>query len=168
MQLASGEPFWPLDPREEEIGIEDIAHSLSRQNRYGGHIIPESYSVAEHSWHLSYAVPAEYAKSALLHDAAETYLQDVIRPLKKELKDYRPIEIGLERRIFAKFGVPFPIPDIVMEFDGRICADERDQVLATPKLMWGRDLEPLGITLYGWRPEIAKQMFLMRFRELSE
>lgn len=168
MQVSSGAPFWPLDPYPEEIFIEDIAHALSRQNRYGGHIIPEHYSVAEHSWHLSHAVPEEFALAALLHDAPEGYIQDVIRPVKRELTNYRTIEIGLEKVIFAKFGVPFPIPAVVIEYDNRICADERDQVLAKPKRMWGRELIPLGIALPCWSPNVAKAKFLERFEELFQ
>lgn len=166
MQVSSGHAVWPIDPDEAEIDIEDIAHALSRQNRYGGHIVPESYSVAEHCWHLSYAVPRGYELAALLHDAAEAYLQDVINPIKPYLTNYREIEAGLEEVIFRKFGVPFPISDVVKEYDKRICADERDQVMAEPQIPWGQGLVPLGITIHAWRPDAAKGMFLARFREL--
>lgn len=103
MQSASGRAVFPLDPRPDEIEIDDIAHALSRQCRYGGHILAEWYSVAEHCYILSHAVPQEHAFSALMHDAAETYLQDIVRPVKKSLDGYLEIEEGLERVIFKKF-----------------------------------------------------------------
>lgn len=48
IQTVTGRPFWPLDPRAEEMDIRDIAHSLSMQCRFGGHC-HRFYSVAEHS-----------------------------------------------------------------------------------------------------------------------
>ena len=48
MQTATGGVFWPVDPRPEDVEIEDIAHALSLICRYCGHV-REFYSVAQHS-----------------------------------------------------------------------------------------------------------------------
>lgn len=73
MQTFSGALYWPMDPRPEDVNILDIAHSLSMQCRYTGHV-SKFYSVAEHSVHVSNIVPKELAMCGLLHDATEAYL----------------------------------------------------------------------------------------------
>src|SRR5438128_12538670 len=80
MQTYTGRAFYPLDPRLDDICIEDIAHALSMLCRYGGQC-QEFYSVAEHSVLMSYAVNPQHALWALLHDATESYMGDLIRPL---------------------------------------------------------------------------------------
>src|SRR5689334_10911717 len=79
MTTFSGEPFWPLDPQPEDIRIVDIAHALSLQCRFNGHT-KFHYSVAQHSLIMSFNVPLQFALEALLHDAAEAYIGDLIRP----------------------------------------------------------------------------------------
>lgn len=102
---GSGKPFWSMDPRPEDVRIEDIAAHLSRICRFGGALkdsvtlcedeFPhggagisakiEIYSVAQHSVLVSYNVPPEYALEGLLHDAAEAYIGDMIKPIKTQL-----------------------------------------------------------------------------------
>ena len=55
IQVYTGGQFWPLDPRPEEIHIEDIAHALALTCRFTGHC-REFYSVAQHSLLVSYYV----------------------------------------------------------------------------------------------------------------
>lgn len=168
IQVFTGRAFYPTDPREDEIDIEDIAHALSRQCRYAGHIDQEHYSVAEHCVHISHALPDEYALSGLLHDAAEAYLVDVPRPIKRSLGGYVEFEERLEKVIFKRFGLPFPIPDKVKEYDNRILHDECRQLMKRPPQSWSLQGEPLGITIQCWSPNIAKFMFLLRFNELTD
>ena len=65
----SGLRFWPLDPNPEKILIDDIAHALAHQCRFGGHA-SRFYSVAEHSVHVSRLCLPEHALWGLLHDVA--------------------------------------------------------------------------------------------------
>ena len=74
--------FWPLDARVEEINVQDIARGLANEDRYGNQT-PYFYSVAWHTVALSYVVPEHLQKWALIHDAAEAYLCDIPRVLKK-------------------------------------------------------------------------------------
>lgn len=165
IQTFTGIAFWPLDPRPEEVDIRDIAHALSMQCRYGGHS-KYFYSVAEHCVTLSNLVPHEHAFSALMHDAAEAYLVDVPRPIKSFLGGYREIEKQIEAVIMPKFGLPHPIPEIVMEYDTRMLAHERDQLMATPPLEWHPIGEPLPGRVFGFSPEAAETRFMRRFNEL--
>lgn len=167
MQLASGRKFWPLDPRPEEIHIEDIAAALSKLCRYGGHC-KRFYSVAEHSVLMAHAAPDGYHLDALLHDASEAYLADVIRPIKSSLTNYHAIEAALERAIGRRFGTRQTTPDAVKHLDNAILADERAQNMepmpGIPDAEWGARLPALGVTLQFWSPEKAEFEFLAAFR----
>ncbi|WP_209744070.1 HD family hydrolase [Klebsiella michiganensis] len=91
IQTFTGKHFNYLDIQQDAIEIEDIANALSNICRFAGHL-PEFYSVAQHSVLTSNLVPQEFALEALLHDAAEAYLQDIPAPLKRLLPGYRAIE----------------------------------------------------------------------------
>jgi hypothetical protein len=60
IQTFTGRQYWPLDPREGDVYIEDIAHALSLQCRFTGHC-RSFYSVAEHCVRVSHVVPSEDA-----------------------------------------------------------------------------------------------------------
>jgi hypothetical protein len=169
MQIYSGEPFWPLESKPEHIDINDIAHALGMVCRYAGHCL-RFYSVAEHSWHLSHTVDPEHALWALLHDASEAYIGDVVRPLKHQLPSYMEAEERLTDAIAIKFGLEGPMPDQVKEHDTRIVVDEREQIMAPSRLPWSalEGYTPLGVTIQGWDPYKANRMFLDRFYQLNE
>jgi len=82
IQLSSGRayPFATPGP----IPIEVIARSLSRICRFGGHL-REFYSVAQHSYLVASLVAPELRAHALLHDAGEVVIGDIVSPLKDEL-----------------------------------------------------------------------------------
>lgn len=166
MATFTGRVFYPLSPDPEQIDIRDIAHALSMACRYAGHC-KKFYSVAEHSVYISHAVPAPYALAGLLHDATESYMGDMVRPLKKMMPEYRAAEDRLERFIFKKFGCP-PMPPIVKEMDLRIVLDEKAALMAPTPLPWTvlDGIEPIGIEINALEPGAAERFFLDRFREL--
>lgn len=167
LQVYSGRQFWPLDARPEEVDIVDIAHALSLQCRYAGHV-KTFYSVAEHCLHVSANVPQEFALVALLHDASEAYLVDIPRPIKSYLPEYKAAEKALEAVIAQAFGLQFPWPAEVMDIDNRILLDERAQLMSVPPIPWGVDgLDPVGVTVIGMSPKEVEDAFLGRFLELS-
>lgn len=166
MQTYSGKQFWPMDPRPEEIDIEDIAHALSMQCRYAGHCL-RFYSVAEHCVHLSRQVSAENALWALLHDASEAYLVDVPRPVKPYLTGYHRAEGAVMSAVCARFDLPLGMPAQVNEYDTRILSDEFQQNMATPSAPLLGVGQSLGVELRFWPPEIAKLKFLNRFESLT-
>lgn len=110
--FPTGTQFFPLDARIEDIHLEDIAHHLSLQTRYAG-ACRFHYSVAHHSYLMMLRLMGEkhlddVMRQALLHDAAEAYLMDIPRPLKKlpTFARYRFFEEKLMGVIFKRFGLP--------------------------------------------------------------
>ena len=99
--------FYPLEPRVEDIDIEDIAHALSLLCRANGHF-KHFYSVGQHSINCAMeAIAREYSDrvvlGCLIHDASEAYLADITRPVKKHLQKYLEIENKLQGQIFEKW-----------------------------------------------------------------
>jgi hypothetical protein len=104
LRLQSGVMFDLQNPRMEDIIFDDIAWSLGRQIRYNGHS-PFAYTVARHSILMSYVVPQGYAMEALLHDAGEAYLSDVVNPLKRLLPEIERLEDKITAMVMTKFHV---------------------------------------------------------------
>jgi len=105
----SGLKFWPLDPREDEIKIEDIAHALSLMCRGNGHV-KHFYSVGQHSiFCAKEAALRGYSKkvqlACLLHDASEAYISDITRPVKSLLPEYLKMEEVLQSFIEEVLGL---------------------------------------------------------------
>lgn len=167
MQTYSGRQFWPLDPRPEEVFIEDIAHGLANACRYAGHCL-KFYSVAEHSVLMSYIVPARLALVALLHDATEAYVVDVPRPLKPYLPGYQNIELKVWKAIAARFGVAEKMPDEIKVADNAMLLAEQAQIMAPPPAPWNIPGVAANTPIPCWSPDVAKQMFLNRFKELTD
>lgn len=113
-----------FEPTLDMICIEDIAHSLSQQCRFGGHL-PSFFSVAQHSLNCSYFIENEELKlTALLHDASEAYLLDIPKPIKNRLANYREIENNLMYLISEKFGFKYPLPKEIKEVDEKMLQTE--------------------------------------------
>lgn len=166
IQTSSGRQFWPMDPRPEDVFIEDVAHALAHLCRYGGHVL-KFYSVAEHSVHLARHVSPEHALWALLHDASEAYLVDVPRPIKPFLVNYYDAEAKIMAAICERFGLAPEMPEAVKAADYAVLTDEREQNMAAPPVRWNTDTEPLGIVLRCWHPLAAEQAFLTAFHDLT-
>lgn len=99
--------FKPLEPVADDIRIEDIAHSLSMLCRANGHY-ESFYSVAAHSLNcyeeaIARRESPRVKMACLLHDATESYLSDITRPVKKNLEEYQRIEENLASVIYEKF-----------------------------------------------------------------
>lgn len=188
IQTYTGRQFWPLDPRPEDVCIEDIAHALALKCRFTGHT-KVFYSVAEHCVRMSHIVPAELAMAALLHDAAEAYLPDVARPVKRHCGFYLPEQSRrvLEGR-FASFdevearlmvaivdGLTLPrcvaqMTDELKTADLVMLATERRDLMAPPPRPWieRENIKPLGEQIRPWSPYIAELMFLDRFSDVRK
>ena len=169
MQTYSGIAFYPMAPHHEEIVLTDIGHALSMLCRYGGHT-SRFYSVAEHCVRMSRAVSPENALWALLHDATEAYMGDMIRPLKRSMPAYVEAEDRLMQAICDRFDIDHEIPAEVHEANSRILLDERAALLGQPPQPWNAALEamkPLGVHISGWSPEVAEFEYVHRYYALT-
>lgn len=102
---VSGEAFDLANPDAAQVDICDIAHALSLQCRFAGHV-REHYSVATHSMHVATSLAhlgAEAQLAGLLHDAHEAYMGDIVGPLKlllaTETDMLRRLELGIQETI---------------------------------------------------------------------
>jgi len=147
-----------LDPDPSTINIIDIAHALSNQCRFAGHI-PSFYSVAEHSIAVSNLVDDTHALAALMHDAAEAYLLDIPRPLKALLPQYETIETKFLSVIAAVFGFQYPFNPQIIEYDNFMLEYEWNHYVINPNDFSERVHKT---------PDLAKNLFLKEFNKLSK
>lgn len=173
-----------LEPQPDDVDLDEIATALGNQCRYAG-CVRRFYSVAEHSWHIaawlnSYGVQREVVLGGLLHDAAEAYTGDLIWPVQQVLWQAAPSAKlawrGMQQRLETLIAVEVGIKpawlhhSLVREADERILLDERAALLPTPgPRPWLADmegLEPLGVQIYGWRPEVAASQWRALLRHL--
>lgn len=164
IQTVSGKRFWPLDPKAEDIHIADIAHALSLMCRFGGHCT-QFYSVAEHSVRVARIISAlgrkELTLTALLHDAAEAYMADVLRPIKKHIVGLVEVEHKLEQVIADKFNLIYPFPDCIKSADYIMLATEKRDLMHEPQEPWDNyGAEPLKEIIEPMHPNTAVNVFL--------
>ena len=118
-KMLSGRRLDLLDPTPVDIEIEDIAHGLGFVARWNGQTLGDfPYSVAEHSLlverihaRLAPRAPARWRLAALLHDAPEYVIGDMISPVKSAIgPDYADLETRLAAAIHLRFGLPIQLP----------------------------------------------------------
>lgn len=147
MQTASGRQYWPLDPRADDVDLDDIAHHLSMICRYCGACL-QFWSVAEHSVGVLAVIEGDMRRSlrgvdfghpfarkfrlcALLHDAPEAYCHDLIRPIKRSVHGYDQVEAANADAIAIAFGLP-----MLSEIDeSRIKLADNAMLLAEQELL---------------------------------
>ena len=118
-RMLSGRRLDLVDPSPMDIEIEDIAHGLARVARWNGQTLGENaFSVAQHSVlveqicrELDPALTSSKSLTALLHDASEYVIGDMISPFKTILgASYKDVEARLEKAINLRFGLPAITP----------------------------------------------------------
>ncbi len=118
-RMLSGRRLDLLDPTPVDIEIEDIAHGLAFVARWNGQTHGDfAYSVAEHSLlvetifaRLDPRSPAKWRLAALLHDAPEYVIGDMISPVKAAVgPGYGALDDRLTSAIHIRFGLPAAIP----------------------------------------------------------
>lgn len=163
IQTYTNKKFWPLDPRPDEVCIEDIAHALALTNRWGGHT-KWPYSVAQHSILCAENVDDEFRLEALLHDASEAYMCDMPTPVKRFLPEYNSYEKNLFKYAIApRFGLPDTKSPQVKEIDIRLMLREAKYLMNDPEWIHNYTEKPLDLEIEMWNWDTAEQMFLLSF-----
>ncbi len=181
--MLSGRRLDLLDPSPLDVEIGDIAHGLARVARWNGQTKgPHAFSVAQHSLVvediaavLDPGLTTPQRLAALLHDAPEYVIGDMISPFKAALGlDYRAFEGRLEAAIHIRFGLPAKPPALLKKLLKQadlICAwfeatqlagftiAEADALFITPPHGLALTLEPLA-------PQDAQDAYLARFSAL--
>ncbi|MEL6365699.1 MAG: HD family hydrolase [Pseudomonadota bacterium] len=118
-RMLSGRRLDILDPSPVDVEIEDIAHGLARVARWNGQTTGAlAFNVAQHSvivadvcGELKPGWPAKWRLAALLHDAPEYVIGDMISPFKAALgPEYKAIEARLQIAVHLRFGLPAELP----------------------------------------------------------
>lgn len=169
--LGTGKPFWPLDPRPQDVDIRDIAHNLSMQVRYSGNV-KWFYSVAQHSVLVSEHCDPVDAFFGLLHDAAEAYLIDLTRPVKHSPTLYpawKEIEDRVHACVAEAFGFDPERPESVAVADDRVARTEMRDLFEHPRPTNSNLMahgEPYPERIFPWSQEMAEWAFTQRFNNL--
>jgi 5'-deoxynucleotidase YfbR-like HD superfamily hydrolase len=181
--MLSGRRLDLLNPSPLDVEIEDIAHGLSRVSRWNGQTQGEqSYSVAEHSLlverlvvELKDTTPVKWRLAALLHDAPEYVIGDMISPFKAVIgEEYKAVESRLQGAIHIRFGLPATLPDDVkflIKRADRISAFlEATQIAgfsdSEARRLFGRSKVGNNTQISPCAPDAAKRQYLRRFQQL--
>jgi 5'-deoxynucleotidase YfbR-like HD superfamily hydrolase len=189
-RMLSGRRLDLLDPSPLDIEIEDIAHGLARVARWNGQTLGDhAFSVAQHVLLVEEIAtdrnpgwPARWRLAALLHDAPEYVIGDLISPFKTAIGlDYKAFELRLLAAIHRRFGLPEALPaDVTAEIKAadRIAAyceatclagfsrEEARRFFGSPTGLSQRLGTELG-RLAPCAPALSQAAFLERFRALA-
>jgi uncharacterized protein len=185
-RMLSGRRLDLIDPSPLDVEIADIAHGLARVARWNGQTKgPEIFSVAQHSLLVEALFAARNVASpqarlaALLHDAPEYVIGDMISPFKAAVGgDYKLVEARLKRAVLIRFGLT---AEPAEELERRIKVADRASAyleatalagfsIAEARKLFGEpDLPIRGFAAFlePRRPADVEAEFLLRFGELD-
>lgn len=183
--MLSGRRLNLLDPSPIDIEIEDIAHGLARLARWNGQTTGRhSFSVAQHCILVADLCrkrkpgwPAKWELAALLHDAPEYVIGDMISPFKAAIGlDYKNFERNLRQAIHIRFSLPPQLPDSIEAEIHR--ADRSSAFFEAVEIAGFSRLEAMRtfskpralkhIELVAASPRQAQEDFLNRFKTLHK
>ena len=167
----SGKKWYILEPRPEDVNINDIAHALSLVCRFGGHS-KVHYSVAQHSvmcrtravelWPYDYLLHLHI----LMHDASEAYIGDMVRPMKETIPAFSLLEDKTQAAIYLGLGIRTPTKeqyDKIKRVDNELLMAERRDIINNGGHEWNIPAEAWDLPIRAATPEQAKQAFLQLY-----
>jgi hypothetical protein len=167
--LISGAMFNYGDPASSQVTIEDIAFALGNVCRFSGHI--PFYSVAQHCVNVSHLVPERHAFTALMHDTAEAFTNDIPTPLKVAVPAFKDLEGRIEQAMAYRFGFQYPFPPEVTYADLQMLRAEKQQLkgdFSHWQILDGIEMPPAHlINMDRMQPEEAAEAYLNRFYALG-
>jgi len=173
IRLLSGKYLNLADPRPEDFETQDVSGALSKICRFGGQV-EKFYSVAEHCVLCSEqaerdGLSADVQLACLLHDAAEAFCGDIVKPLKIMLRGYDEVEAAVERAVAEKYQVDFASTvEAVKEIDHAMLIAERRLLFSADKVEWAgeRSVRVLHPNIGPASPACAKAMFEFQLEKL--
>ena len=179
----TGNGFYVIDPKPEDVRLEDIAYGLSYTYRYGGQVEP--ITVAEHSVLMSLIIEIMWPQSGkmlagLMHDACEAYTHDIQAPVRQFIKVDMPngeqitwgdFERKINQTVAKALGLDtrfYAAPEIKAADLLALCL-EKSQCPSIRDMNWGLPDIPPEIEHIKVRfdsPEVARATFLERFQSL--
>lgn len=175
IQVNSGRYFYVLDPRPEDITIEDIAHSLANICRFTGHG-DRFYCVGEHSL-LCARVARKLGYSTLvqlyclLHDGSESVVNDLARPVKQNIPQYKEVEDRIMAIIWEVAGLPKPTEEdyrIVKLIDNTLLINEMEQLMVRKDIPDVEHVKMFVDLSVGYNAGESKIPFLTVYKALME
>lgn len=183
--MLSGRRLDLLDPSPFDIEVEDIAHGLARVARWNGQTIGEhAFSVAQHSVvveeivaHIRPDIDPKWRLAALLHDASEYVIGDMISPFKAALGvSYKDFEARLEHAIHVRFGLPAKTPlaikRLIKEADKACAWFEATQLAGFSEAealgFFGAPPQGYDLTIKPLPASQAQTLYLERYRVLGQ
>lgn len=174
IKVSAGHYVDLANPDPSTIEVKSIAAALSKVCRFGGHC-PQFYSVAEHCIHATALACSEgYTGDALiavfLHDAAEAYIGDMVKPLKVTMPQYGEAEQRIEAAIQAAFGVDFSKwMNVIKRFDRAMLKAEKVTMWPEDTEKWAgfSEIEDRVVKFQFWEPSQAEMQFLAMARTLQ-
>jgi len=163
----TGRQVDPFNLQPDDVNIVDIAHSLSQQNRYGGHTW-KPYSVGIHCTTMEFSISNFYKDNAmsldaLMHDASEAYITDIPKPIKERIPMIDEIEANILNVIYQKYGIKHFLE--VQQFDQDVVFTEIETLKMLNPL---DDRNPKGMLILDVKPSTIRQKFLNRFNLLTD
>ena len=177
IETYTGQMFDLLDPQPCMIVATDIIVSLSRICRFNGHC-KYFYSVAEHTVWVTEETSKlsgqgdidRLVKLAVLHDAAEAYVGDLCRPIKRLVPEFHRVEWRILNAIFERFDF---IPtskewEIIHKIDDTVLLEEARILMPSKGIDWreNRDSSEMRLSLDCWQPEDAAVQLRTVFRDV--
>lgn len=172
MQLGNGRVFYPLDPRPEDVFIDDIAQSLSRIIRYNGHS-DQPITVAQHCVQCVFLgrrdkLNVHWLLALLMHDASEAFMGDMIRPLKMHMPDFRLAEVHVTNAIVKALNIPDCPKRIIKKYDNLAWAwEKRDLFKSSTPWPYTVNVPDNLHEMSSWTMAQAEKQFMCTYRSLT-
>lgn len=174
--MRTGEVVDLLTPKPDQFTDQSIASGLAYQGRFTGQT-RVYYDLARHSILVSFLVPPKLALKGLLHDAAEAVVNDIARPVKPLLREYKALELRILGAIFEKYGLRLPVERAIKHADEVAVAIEQKLLLPDtpywPHIFTDAQVRDLLLALaiprgffLAANPEVSRIHFLRRLAEL--
>lgn len=177
IQTSTGRMFCVTEPTPDQIHLEDIANAAAKLCRFGGHV-SHFYSVGQHAALCGIEahrleLDPNTVRACFLHDASESFVADLVRPIKllPGFQQYREIESRIQAAVWERFCVDYcPVTAAaVKRIDNQLLRCEARCLMPDQGNGWDwSDTEDIGLTIKpieNWRD--VKTFYLLSMLELG-